>query len=111
MPYTFGELLLVPVVITSQAAAKKRPVLVIYDGGDDDVLVAPVTGHGPRSPSDVPLADWQNEGLKLPSTVRLEKLATVEKALVLRRLGKVSATDLAKIKPVLRAFLLVLTPQ
>jgi mRNA interferase MazF len=110
MAYAFGELLLVPVVFTSQTAAKKRPVLVIHDGGDDDLLVTPVTDRGTRSPFDVPLGDWRSEGLRLPSTVRLEKLATVEKSLVLRPLGSLSAADSAKVRSVLRTFLAAILP-
>jgi mRNA interferase MazF len=111
MAYTFGEHLLVPVVFSSQSAAKKRPVMVIHDGGDDDLLVAPVTGHGGRSSYDVALADWRSEGLKLPSTVRLQKLATVEKSLVIRPLGRLSVDDSARIKPVLRDFLSAIAPE
>ena len=40
-----------------------------------------------------PLADWQQEGLKLPSVVRTEKLATVEKAGVIRIFGRLSERD------------------
>jgi len=34
----------------------------------------------------------------LPSVVRVEKLATIEKSTVLRRLGKASANDWATVK-------------
>ncbi len=37
--------------------------------------------------------DWQQEGLRLPSIVRTEKLATVEKSAVIRVFGHLSVRD------------------
>jgi len=93
-----GELLLAALVFTSQAGAKNRPVMVIRDGGDDDLLVAPVSGQAVRVAYDVMLNDWQKAGLRLPSVVRVEKLATIEKATVRRSLGRASAADWARVK-------------
>jgi hypothetical protein len=39
--------------------------------------------------------------LKLPSTVRVEKLATIEKTCVAKTLGKLSAADLMKFRETL----------
>jgi len=72
--------------------------MVIRDAGDDDILVAPVSGQAVRVLYDVMLSDWQRAGLRLPSVVRVEKLATIEKSTVLRSLGKASAADWARIK-------------
>jgi mRNA interferase MazF len=93
-----GEVLLASLVFTSQAGAKKRPGMVIRDAGDDDILVAPVSGQAARVAYDVILGDWQRAGLRLPSVVRVEKLATIEKSTVLRSLGRASAADWARIK-------------
>jgi mRNA interferase MazF len=93
-----GEILLVELVFTSQAGSKKRPVMVIRDAGDDDLLVAPVSSQAVRVAYDVILGDWQTAGLRLPSVVRVEKLATIEKGTVLRRLGRVSAADWTRVK-------------
>jgi mRNA interferase MazF len=93
-----GEILLAALVFTSQAGAKKRPVMVIRDAGDDDLMVAPVSGQPVRVAYDVILSDWQKAGLRLPSVVRVEKLATIEKGTVLRNLGRVSAADWARVK-------------
>jgi hypothetical protein len=61
------------ILYTDQSIAKKRPVLVLWlDAGD--AVVAAVTSALPRTPSDVPLMDWQASGLRLASTVRLSRL-------------------------------------
>jgi mRNA interferase MazF len=93
-----GEILLAALVFTSQAGAKKRPVMVIRDAGDDDILVAPVSSQAVRVVYDVSLNDWQRAGLRLPSVVRVEKLATIEVSTVLRSLGRASAADWARIR-------------
>ena len=53
----------------------------------------PVSGQAARVTYDVTLADWQKAGLRLPSVVQVEKLASIEKSTVLRRLGKVTTND------------------
>jgi hypothetical protein len=51
--------------------------------------------------ADVVLSGWQGAGLKLPSTVRLEKLATIEKSCVVRKLGALASNELVKVRKVL----------
>jgi mRNA interferase MazF len=91
--YQRGDILLVTLTYSSQMGVKKRPVVVLRDMGDADLLVTAVTSQAPRVAYDVPLADWRQEGLKMPSVVRTEKLATVEKSAVVRALGNLSAKD------------------
>lgn len=97
-------------VFSSQEGARRRPVMVVYDGGDDDLLVAPVTSHAGRSSFDVSVRQWPQAGLRLPSVVRAEKLATVEKSVVVRQLGKLSAADLGNVEIALRRLLQALFP-
>ena len=42
---------------------------------------------------DVEISEWRRAGLVLPSVARLNKLATLEKALVARTLGKLEPVD------------------
>ena len=78
--------------------------MIVYDSGDADLLVAPVTSQAARSPRDVPVVNWQRAGLRLPSIVRLEKLATVEKSTVVRKMGRLAPDDWEKVKTVLKHF-------
>lgn len=93
-----GDILLATLVFTNQTGTKRRPVMVVRDAGDDDLLVSPVTGQALRGRYDVFLNDWQQAGLRLPSVVRVEKLATIEKATVLRSVGRPSGRDWARLK-------------
>ena len=92
-----GELWLANILFTDASAAKIRPVLVLWLDALD-AIVAAVTTAGPRSPTDVPLVDWQVEGLRKPSTVRLYRLDCLEQALLIRRLGQLSVADAGRVR-------------
>jgi hypothetical protein len=51
--------------------------------------------------SDIVLSEWRSAGLKLLSTVRVEKPATIEKSCVARKLGALPANELARVRQVL----------
>ena len=67
---------------TSNDRVTKRPALVLLDTGDADLVLARVTSRAARTANDVEIEEWQKAGLLLPSIVRLDKLATLEKHLV-----------------------------
>jgi mRNA interferase MazF len=62
----------------SGAGGKHRPALVLLDTGDSDVVVARITSQAGRDAFDITINDWKEAGLKLPSIVRIHKLATLE---------------------------------
>jgi mRNA interferase MazF len=94
-----GEIWLADIPFTNGAASKIRPVLVLWLDASD-VVVAAVTSAPPRSSTDVPLTDWQSEGLRVASTVRLSRLDCLEQILLRRKLGSLSADDARKINEV-----------
>src|SRR2546426_2989580 len=94
-----GEIWLAEIPFTSGVASKVRPVLVLWEDSAD-VVVAAVTKALPRSPTDVPLADWAAEGLVVASTVRLSRLDCLEQVVLRRRLGTISQRDAQTAKAV-----------
>ena len=98
-----GEVLLAWLVFSDGQGAKRRPVLVVHDFGDDDLLVVPITSQRDRVVTDLILLDWKSAGLKLPSTVRVEKLATIEKSCVARKLDVLPSAELVRVKETLAA--------
>jgi mRNA interferase MazF len=103
--YSFGEVLLLSFPFSNAASVKRRPALVLLDIGDDDVLVARITGQLTQTQFDVELQEWQQAGLRLPSVVRLHKLATLEKRLVERSFGRLNETDLQQVHATLQRLL------
>ena len=94
-----GEIWLADIPFTGGSASKIRPVLVLWLDAADAVVAA-VTSAAPRSPSDVPLVNWQAAGLRLPSTARLSRLDCLEQILPRKKLGKISAADARQLKQV-----------
>jgi mRNA interferase MazF len=98
-----GDVLLAWLTFSDGQGTKRRPVLVVRDFGDDDLLVVPITSQPARTTAEVTLSDWQRAGLRLPSTVRVEKLATIEKSCVARKLGVLPSNELARVREALTA--------
>ncbi len=99
MPIQPGDLWVADIPFTDGSGSKRRPVLVLWLDGRD-VVVAAVTSAAPRSPADVPLVDWRPSGLRVPSTARLSRLDCLEQALLVHKLGAVSAADANQVKAV-----------
>ena len=89
-----GKIVLVPFPFTDLTAAKLRPALVLFEG-ERDVVVAFISSRLPEraSPGDVIVSDehqaFQLTGLKTSSVIRLDKVATVLKDLVVGEIGEV----------------------
>jgi mRNA-degrading endonuclease toxin of MazEF toxin-antitoxin module len=87
----------VPLPVTSGASAKTRPALVLFDL-PRDVVICRVTSVARAGPADVTVADWRAAGLLVPSVASLDRLPTVERAVVLRQLGVLTPSDLAAVR-------------
>jgi len=87
-----GEFWVAEIPFTDGSGSKKRPVLVLWLDGMD-VVVAVVTSASPRSKTGVALAEWQKEGLRQPSVVRLSRLDCLEQSLFLGRAGTITKSD------------------
>jgi hypothetical protein len=66
------------------------------------VVVARITSQIVQTVFDVQLADWQKASLLFPSIVRVHKVATFEKRLVDRALGKLTRRDWAQVRKAVR---------
>lgn len=100
MLFERGEVVLLDFSFSSETGGKQRPALILLDANDQDPLVARVTTQQHRSPFDIVIQDWNGAGLFAPSIVRLHKLATVEKRLVRRRLGRLAEPDWSAVRTV-----------
>ena len=94
-----GDFWLASVPYTDGSGAKIRPVFVLWLDGQD-AIVATVTSAAPRTSSDILLNDWQAIGLKLPSTLRLSRLACLHQALLHTQKGHISNTDARRVKDI-----------
>jgi len=87
MSYQFGEIVLLRFPFSNTGRSKKRPALVLFDPGDNDVVVCKITSIPYTTTYDVSISNWQEVGLLSLSTIRVHKIATLEKTLIEKRLG------------------------
>jgi len=95
-PFKAGDVVAVEFPFSDFQTLKRRPGLVIISG-ELDLLVARITTHPPREPSDVPLKCWSEIGLPRASTIRLTKLATIDLRLVHHKIGRLQTDDVRAI--------------
>ena len=108
--YEFGDIVLVSFPFTDQTTTKKRPAIVVsskaYNRKRPDLIVMAVTGHM-KSPTDFgerSITEWRRAGLLKPSVVK-PVLATIEKRLALRKLGKLQDEDGRSLQELLQTLL------
>ncbi len=89
--YKLGTIILTPFPFTDLSGSKVRPALIISKTNprEQDVIVCFITSKPERNQSAVKINNTPETGLKIPSVVRLDKIATIEKKVVLGELGKV----------------------
>jgi mRNA interferase MazF len=98
MPFDFGDIVLVPFPFTDQSASKRRPAVVVsrsaYNQSKPDVVVMAVTSQlRPAAElGEVWVEAWQDAGLLKPSAIK-PVFATIERSLILRKLGALGDAD------------------
>lgn len=100
MVYTKSDVVLVPFPFRDSATTKVRPAVVLSEdtyNQQGDLIVAAITTHSPRFPSDYQLADWQAANLIAPSIVRIQ-LATIAGLRVVHRIGQLSSIDKTEVE-------------
>ncbi len=107
MAYVKGDVVLVPFPFRDSATTRVRPAVVLSDEAYNqhgDVIVAAVTTHAPRFPSDYQLVDWKAANLVAPSVVRMQ-LATISEARIVYCPGRLSSIDLQAVEAHLKQVL------
>lgn len=104
--YNFGDIILVPFPFTDQTTSKKRPAVVVstnaYNNDRPDIILMAVTSQMRHlgKTGEAVVDDWQEAGLLKPSLIK-PILTTIEKSLVLKKLGRLSEKDCHTLQEVL----------
>jgi mRNA interferase MazF len=105
-----GKIVLVPFPFTDLTAVKLRPALVIYEG-NRDVIVVFISSKIPSELFEVDVllmknqSDFRNTGLKLDSVIKLDKIATVLKDLIVGEIGEINEEIKKEVNQKLRKIL------
>jgi mRNA interferase MazF len=108
--YEFEDLVLVPFPFTNLSTTKKRPAVVIsspaYHQARQDLVILAVTSQARPSSGfgEATVAKWKEAGLLRPSVMK-PVLATIERGLVFRRLGRLEEEDRRALRRLLHTIL------
>lgn len=108
-----GQIVLVPFPYADLSGAKLRPVLLLRKATNrfDDWLVCMVSSRLSQAEQDFDEivdgtdADFAASGLKVPSVVRIGRLAVVEGALLMGLVGSIDEARLGRIRQRLAAWI------
>ncbi len=88
-----GKIVLITFPFTDLTSTKLRPALVLYEGEKDVMVVFISSRIAKAKPNDVLIkkehSEFKQTGLKVESFVRVDKIATLSKRLIIGELGKV----------------------
>jgi mRNA interferase MazF len=104
--FGFGDVVLVPFPFTDQSGTKRRPAVVVsssrYNAARRDLVIMAITGQvrQPLAFGEAMLADWQTAGL-IKASVLKPVFTTIERRLVTRTMGTLSAADTATLRSLL----------
>ena len=108
MIYKKWAIILVSFPFTDLKASKKRPALIISPNEynqKSDVIIAFITSKMDQDhkTGDYHIKEWKSANLPKPSMIRM-KFATIDKTIIQKRLGRLSANDVNNFKKELSAF-------
>jgi mRNA interferase MazF len=87
--FSFGDIVLLKFPFSDSKTFKRRPALIINDLDDGDIIVCRITSQIYQTKYDILIKDWKKSGLKLPSVIRIHKIATLEKDMVDVTMGQI----------------------
>lgn len=92
-----GDIVLIKFPFTDLSESKNRPALVLVRR-QSDVVVAFITSNIIRSENwDIVLEPNLQNGLKHISVIKISKIATLDKTLVLGKIGQIDSSDILKV--------------
>jgi mRNA interferase MazF len=91
------DVILVPFPLTNLASQKIRPALQLSNTTDSDIIFCAISTKK-HSSFDIAVSPTKENGLKQVSYIRTNKIATIEKQLVLAKLGALETKSIQSVK-------------
>lgn len=108
--YNFGDILLVPFPFTNQTISKKRPAVIIssdvYNQQKIDLIIMAITSQINSSLTfgELQIIEFLAAGL-IKSSVIKPVISTIEKGLIIRKLGQLQNSDYQNLKDLIQTIL------
>jgi mRNA interferase MazF len=92
-----GDIVLIPFPFSDLTGNKNRPAIILVDSDDDVTICFITTQLKWQSDFDIILQPTKLNGLKKTSLIRLNKIATVDKELIIGLLGQLDDKYIEKL--------------
>lgn len=108
--FEFGDIVLIPFPFSDQTTHKQRPAVVVssaaYDRERPDIVLLAITSQVRPALAfgEAFVSGWKQAGL-LKASVFKPVLTTIEKGLVIRKLGELTPADRQEVREVLNVIL------
>jgi mRNA interferase MazF len=103
MSFAISDIILVPIPFSDLTSTKVRPAVIVGLPPDSsDLFVVPISSQSQNT--ELPLADWKAAGLNVPCGVK-PQIATIERSIVVKTVGKLSTRDKGALDARLRQWL------
>jgi|SRR3989344_7542778 len=106
-----GDIVLTPFPFTDLSGHKVRPALVLgLQDREDDMTVCFISSlvqskiHPFEIVVDETDKDFKKTGLKLKSTIKTVKIATLDKVVILGKIGELDQKNINKVKKILKIY-------
>jgi mRNA interferase MazF len=100
-----GDIILVPFPFTNLSGSKIRPACVLILSASDVTIAFITTQFNWVDEACLEIISSNENGLKKTSLIRLNKIASIDKALVLGKIGKLNSNDIGRIDSKLKEIL------
>lgn len=93
-----GDVVVLPFPFTDLSSAKRRPALILSDITGDDYIMLQITSKNVNDTYAIPLAeaDLVSGSLHLDSNIRPNKIFTLDRKIILYRIGHLSDEKLSE---------------
>lgn len=96
MTFESFDVVVVPFPFSDRRTVKRRPALIVssadFNRAHRQSILTMITSTGTDWPSDTMIEGWREAGLNVPCKARF-KLFTLDDALIIRRLGRLTKRD------------------
>ncbi|MDX2188812.1 MAG: type II toxin-antitoxin system PemK/MazF family toxin [Bacteroidota bacterium] len=98
----FGDILLIPFPFSELTSVKARPAMVIAETKDKykDIIVAAISSVIPESTTsnEIIISPSQSNKLKVKSVLKIDRIVTLKKELIIANLGNLDSSSIQKAK-------------
>ena len=100
-----GDIVLIPFPFTDLSGNKLRPAVILFTK-ESDITVCFITSNMKfRDFSDIEVKKTEVNGLKVDSILKVSKIATLDKYLLVGKLGILNSFEIAKMNEILENLL------